>query len=125
MRSLKAYFILYVIEIKWIMCVQKKTELCSMSQRSKWSSIKISGDLSFATKKKQQNRLQTHFLRGGKTLAPSYPGVAFATPCHLMATGLKYRRLAFVHTETTSLKGERDRERRKGTDYRPLLLMAA
>ena len=26
--------------------------------------------------------------RGGKNLASSYPGVAFATPCHPMATGL-------------------------------------
>ena len=33
-RSLRAYFILHVTKIKWIMCVQKKTELSSTSQRS-------------------------------------------------------------------------------------------
>ena len=27
-------------------------------------------------------------LRGGKEMAPCCPGVAFATPCHPMATGL-------------------------------------
>ena len=30
--------------------------------------------------------------RGGKNLVPSCPGVAFATPCHPMATGL-----GFIH----------------------------
>ena len=63
-----------------LMCVQKRTELSSMSQRPRWSSIKTSGYLSFATKKMQQNRLQKHFLRGGKKLEPCYPGVACATP---------------------------------------------
>ena len=28
----RAYFILYVITIQWIMCVQEKIELSSMSQ---------------------------------------------------------------------------------------------
>ena len=34
LRNLRAYFILYAVKIKWIMCVQKKNELSSMSQRS-------------------------------------------------------------------------------------------
>ena len=60
------------------MHVQKKNEVFSMSQRSRLSSIKTSGDLS--TKKKQQNRLQKYFPRGGKKLVSCYPGVAFDTP---------------------------------------------
>ena len=69
-RNLSAYFILYVIKTKWIMCAQKKTALSSVSQGSRWSSIKISGDLSFATKKKQEIRFQKHFPNGGNELAP-------------------------------------------------------
>ena len=34
MQNLRAYFIRYVIAIKWKMCVQKDIELSSMSQRS-------------------------------------------------------------------------------------------
>ena len=60
------------------------------TQRSGCSSVKISGDLSFVTKKWQQHRLQQNFLTGGKNLAPSYPGVAFATQRHPMATGLPH-----------------------------------
>ena len=71
-----------------------ETALSGMSQRSGCSSIKISGDLSFATKKIQQNRLQKHFLRSGKKLASSYPAVAFATPCHPMATVLWRRKIS-------------------------------
>ena len=66
--------------------MSRKTELSSISLRSGCSSIKISGDISFATKKRQQNGLQKHFLRGDKKLAPSYLMVALATPCHPMAT---------------------------------------
>ena len=39
----------------------EKTELSSVSQRSRSSSIKVSGDLSFDIKKKEQYRLQKHF----------------------------------------------------------------
>ena len=90
-RSPRAYFILYVIKIRWIMCPEK-TELSSMSERS---GVRDQGgvqskfqDISPLLQKKQRNRLQKHFLKGGKRLAPSYPGVAFATPCHPMAKGL-------------------------------------
>ena len=48
----------------------EETELSSMSQGSRLSSIKVSGDpSSVATKKKQQHGLQKHFPRGGKKLA--------------------------------------------------------
>ena len=40
------------------------------------------------TKKKQQNRVQKHFPRGGKMLATSYPGWHLPPPCHPMAMGL-------------------------------------
>ena len=45
---LMACFIPYVITIKWIMCMQEKIELSSMSLRPRLSSSKISGDFSFA-----------------------------------------------------------------------------
>ena len=41
MQNLRAYFKLYLIAIKWIMCVQKKIEFSSMSQRSSLSSTKF------------------------------------------------------------------------------------
>ena len=49
-QNLGAYFIFYVIKIKWIICLQEKIELSSMSQRARWSSSEISGDLSLVTK---------------------------------------------------------------------------
>ena len=51
-----------------------KNELSSMSQRPRLGSIKISGDLSLAAKKKQQDKFQTYFARGGKKLASCYSG---------------------------------------------------
>ena len=53
-QNLKSNFIVYVITIKWIRCVQGKIELSSMSQGQKSSSTKVSRDLSLATKIKQQ-----------------------------------------------------------------------
>ena len=53
-QNVRAYFTLNVIAIKWIMRVQEKIELSSMSRRLSLSSTKISGDLSSATKIKQQ-----------------------------------------------------------------------
>ena len=50
---LRAYFIPYVITIKWIMFVQEKIELSSMSLRPRLSSTKIS-DFSLTTKIKQK-----------------------------------------------------------------------
>ena len=84
-QNLRAYLILHAIKTEWIMCVQEKNEVLSVPHRPRLKSIKISGDLSIATK---QNKLQKYFPRGGKKLAFCYPGVAFATPWHPMATGL-------------------------------------
>ena len=52
----------------------EKANLSCMPQRSRWSSIKVTGDLSVATKKKQQNGLQNHFPRGGKSWHPDTQG---------------------------------------------------
>ena len=54
------------------------------------SSTKISEDLSLATKVKQQ-KVIAKAPRGGKKPAFSCSGVAFATPCQLMATDLNGR----------------------------------
>ena len=53
-QNLRYNFILYVNKNKWIMCVQEKIELSSMSQRPRLSSTKIPVDLFLASKKKQQ-----------------------------------------------------------------------
>ena len=60
-QYLRAYFILYSIKVKWIMCVQEKNEVYSMSLRPWLNSIKISGDLSLAARKQQQSELQKVF----------------------------------------------------------------
>ena len=65
----------------------EKSELSSMSQKS---GVRDQGGAQsqfqeispLLRKKKQQSRLQKHFPGGGKNLAPCYPGVAGATPCH-------------------------------------------
>ena len=75
---LRAYFIPYVITIKWIMCVQERIELSSMSLRPRLSSSKISGDFSLTTKIKQQQNCKK-ISRGGKKLVSCYLGVAFGT----------------------------------------------
>ena len=53
-QNTRAYFILYVITIKCIKCMQEKTEFCYMLQRPGLISTKVLGDLSLATKIKQQ-----------------------------------------------------------------------
>ena len=53
-KNLRAYSILHVATIKWIMCVQENIGLSSMSQRRRWSSCIISGDFSLPTKIMQQ-----------------------------------------------------------------------
>ena len=61
--------VLCVIKIKWIMCTER-ANLSSMPQRSRLSSINVSGDLSVATKKKEQNRLQNIFPGVKKSWRP-------------------------------------------------------
>ena len=53
-QNLRAYFMLHVITIKWMMCVQEKIAFAGILQRPRLSSTKISGDLSFVAKVKQQ-----------------------------------------------------------------------
>ena len=61
-QNLKAYFTLYAITIKGIMCVQEKIEFFDMFQRP-WSSFKdISGDLALTRKVKQQQTIAKKFL---------------------------------------------------------------
>ena len=83
-QNLRAYFVLYAITIKWIMCVEKRINLSSMSQRPRLISSNISGDLCLTTKIKQQHKIAKRTLRGGNKLAYYFPGGAFATPCQPM-----------------------------------------
>ena len=48
-QNLRAFSILHVVAIKWIMCMQENIELSSMSQRPRLSSSAISGNSSLAT----------------------------------------------------------------------------
>ena len=52
-QSMRAYFILYVITIKCIKCMQEKIEFPCMLKRPRLTSTKILGDLSLATMIKQ------------------------------------------------------------------------
>ena len=52
-HCLRAYFLLFIITIEWIMCVLEKNEIYSISLRPRLSSTKISGDFSLTTKIKQ------------------------------------------------------------------------
>ena len=79
-QNLRAYFIRCATTIKLKMSVQAKIERFRMSQRSRLSSAKISGDIAAINCKK--------FPRGGKKLLPCCLGVAFTNPCHPMATDL-------------------------------------
>ena len=47
-KKLRAYFMLYVIAIQWIMCVPEKIERSIMSKRPMLSLSIISGNFSFA-----------------------------------------------------------------------------
>ena len=90
-QNMRAYFIIYVITIKCINCMQEKTEFFCKLQRPKLLSTKVLRDLSLATKIKQQkSRIKNckKILRGDKKMASCYPGVAVATPCHPIATCL-------------------------------------
>ena len=53
-QSMRAYFILHFITIKCKKCMQEKMEFSSMLHRPRLISTKTLGDLSLATKKKQQ-----------------------------------------------------------------------
>ena len=53
-QNLRGHSILYVITIKWIMRVEEKIGISSMSERQRLSPIKTSGGISLSTNIKQQ-----------------------------------------------------------------------
>ena len=53
-QNLRGYSILYVITIKWIMRVEEKIDISSMSQRLRLRPTKILGGISLSTNIKQQ-----------------------------------------------------------------------
>ena len=78
-QNMRAYFMIYVITIKFINCMQEKTEFFCKLQRPTLISTRVLGDLSLATKIKQQKtRIKNckKILRGGKKMASCCPGVA-------------------------------------------------
>ena len=83
-QNLRAHFILHVITIKYMKCVQEKIEFSSMLERPRLISSKILGDVSLATKIKQQQKISRKFSGVLKRWHP----VAQGCSCHPMATGL-------------------------------------
>ena len=85
-QNMRAYFTPNVITIKCINCMQEKTEFSCKLQRPWLISTKILGDLSLATKIKQQKATIKNcktILRGGKKMASCCPGghlLPHATP---------------------------------------------
>ena len=81
-HNMRACFTLHVITIKCINCMQEKTEFSCKLQRPTLISTKIVGDLSLATKIKQQKTTMKNckkILGGGKKMASCCPRVAIAT----------------------------------------------
>ena len=87
-QNLRAYFILHVITIKCIKCMQEKIELSCMLQRPRLISTNIVGNLSLATVTKATIKNCKEILRGGKSMVSCCPGVTITALCHSMATGL-------------------------------------
>ena len=76
-QNMRGYFILHVITIKCINCMQEKAEFSCKFQRPTLISTKILGDLSLATKIKQQKITIENckqILRGGKKMVSCCPG---------------------------------------------------
>ena len=62
-QNIRAYFILYVITIKCINCMQEKTEFSCMLQIPRLISIKILGDHPLAIMIKQQKPTIKNYLQ--------------------------------------------------------------
>ena len=76
-QNMRAYFILNVITITCIKCMQEKTEYCYMLRRPRLISAKVLGDLFLATKIQQQRttiRNCKKILRGSKKMVSCCPG---------------------------------------------------
>ena len=84
-QNLRAHFILYVIAIKWIMCIEKKINLSSMSQRPRLISRDISGDLCITTEIKQQHKITKRTAKGWQQAGILFSRVGI---CHPIAMGL-------------------------------------
>ena len=81
-QNMRAYFILNVITIKCINCMQEKTEFSCKLQRPTLISTKTLGDLSLATKIKQQknNKKLQENSQGRQKDGILLPRGAVATP---------------------------------------------
>ena len=93
-QYMRTSFILYVITVKCIKCMQEKIEFSCMLQRPRLISTKMLEDLSLATKIKQQknsNKKLQENSQGWQKDGNLLPRGAFATPCHPITTGLKTR----------------------------------
>ena len=85
-QNMRAHFILYVITINCINCMQEKTEFSCKLERPTLISTKLLGDLSLATKIKQQKatiKKCKKILKGGQKWHPVAQGwhlPSYATP---------------------------------------------
>ena len=87
-QNLRAYFILYVITIKYIKCMQEKRSNFLVSTKTKVDLSQNFRRSLIGYNDKATIKNCRKILRGDKRTASRCPGMAFATLCHPMATGL-------------------------------------
>jgi len=80
-QNMRAYFMLYIITIKWIICVHGKIEFSSISQRPRLSSTKILGYLEMQGNNKKLQKNSQGWQKAGILLSSG-------GNCHPMAMGL-------------------------------------
>ena len=73
-QNLRAFFILYVIKIIWIIFIKEKIEFSNMSQRPRWSSTKFQDYLSLSAKIKQQQNIAKNFTGVAESWYPVVQG---------------------------------------------------
>ena len=81
-QNLRAYFVLYVIAILFKMYVQENFKLSEAEPIHNFMRYLLCYNDITTIRKVHNNS------RGGKKLASCCPGLAVATPCHLIATDL-------------------------------------
>ena len=90
-QNMRACFILYVIAIKCMNCIQEKTEVSCMLQRPRLISTTMLSDLSLATKIKQQKNNNKNSQENSQGWQKDGVLLPKGGNCHPIATGLVKR----------------------------------
>ena len=89
-RGIKSESLFHTLCYHNQMCLQEKIELSSISQRPRLGSTNISGDLSLATKMKQQQKVGKN-SQGSQRAGICCTRVSFVTTCYSKPSGLLSR----------------------------------